>query len=167
MNRISISVRRGAIVPALIAALALVAGSPGLAQTRPNPAQLTEAMIAPCNAWLAIRIARYSDPVGISNLDMALSIPPYHPSAGGPYDLQSTRMFIQDWEQLVPIMEGRDEAGMRRRLGGAIRGAQYWDRLANDERFLCLLYVRRKQLTGQAFSRVIPTPASLGFQAQR
>lgn len=155
------------VVSLSIAALALVAGSPALAQTRPNPAGLTAEMIAPCNDWLAFRPERPGRPIpaGLSNLDFALSVPPYG-LAGGPYNIASVRSHLAEQENIVSIMERRDEAGMRRVIGWSFSGAAYWSRLANDEQFLCMLYVRRKQLTGEAFSRPIPTPASLGFPGQ-
>ena len=84
----------------------------------------------------------------------------------GIFDLSSTRMFVAEREREIPIMLRHDEAAMRATIGVVLRGASYWDRLAYDYRFLCLLYVRRQQLTGQRFSQPIPTPASVGYPGQ-
>jgi hypothetical protein len=143
--------------------LAALLWSPAMqAQTRPNPAGLTAAMIAPCEPWLTVRSSFSHEPTDLSNLDFALSIPPYHPAEGGPYNLASTRMFIAEREREIPILQRRDEIGMRATIGMVLRGADYWDRLAWDFRFLCLLYVRRHQLTGQA-ALPLQTPAEAGY----
>lgn len=68
-------------------------GQPALAQTlpnptglpeawlKPNPTGLTAADIAPCDDLLSIRTGR--DPTDLSNLDFALSMPPYAVRQGG------------------------------------------------------------------------------------
>lgn len=125
---------------------------------------LTAAMIAPCDEWLAIRspIYRgYAERMNFSNLDYALAKPPY--SNTDFTDLANIREYIRGHENVVRIMEQRDQAGMRNVIGRVYEGLAYYDRLMGDEQYLCMLYVRQQQLTGGPFRRVFRSPASLGI----
>jgi hypothetical protein len=145
---------RGVAIGLAVAVLASLC-QPALAQTVKNPTGLTEADIAPCNDFLTYRTAKYRDPVGISNLDLALSVAPYSPL----YDLADTREFIKEWDKVVTIMETHDEERMRTVIGVVYTGKDYDDRLNSDRRLSCLLRVRLGQLTGKKSTKPLAAPA--------
>jgi hypothetical protein len=146
--------RNAAAAACALAGMALA--NAATAQTTAAQAGLTDAHIAPCNHLLSTRLAVYREPQGLSNLDFALSIPPFSPL----YDLETTDMFIKSSTEVIRILENRDETGMQNVIGKIYRGQEYDDRLLGDRRFMCLLNVRRAQLTGKA-------PAPLPAQPQQ
>lgn len=120
-------------------------------------------MIAPCDDWLAIRSPYYAEAqtMDFSNLEYALLTPPYENTDFA--EIELTREFIERREEIVQVMERRDQAEMSEIIGRIYEGLEYYDHLKREEQFLCMLYVRQRQLTGGSFGRVFRSPASLGI----
>ena len=147
----------------LLVAAAIALSQAAHGQTSLKASGLTEALIAPCNHLLAFRSQFYpqdynKDPLDLSNLDFARTIPPYLPL----YDRDTTQLFMDVTRANLAALESRSAERMQQTIGTAFSGAEYDDRLARDRRFYCLLKVREGQLTGKKpdFRDLPPPPAA-------
>jgi hypothetical protein len=119
-----------------VAAIAFAAPSPGAAPL------LTEAEIKPCEELLSYRGHLYNESTEKSNMEVALSSPPFSPL----YDLKDVREFLVENGKSIAAMESGSEAAQRAQFGIVYKGQDATDRLMSDRLFQCMLNVRLRQL---------------------